>query len=601
MREGAPQSSQVFWRRCGWLALALAANAAFVAPGKSAGPPAPFRFAPAVHTARLAAQPELPTPGADLDPAPVPQGELLPPGGLQPLPPPPQFLVPFPQPWAGKIEIAPSQNGRVSLSTRDAPLRDVLSLLAQHEGLSIICAEEVNAMISVNLRDVYLEDALTSLVAAGGCTWVSQRGIIHVTSLHTSRRLAPGVQGRQVRVFRLDFVSARDLETAIKGMLSPVGVSYVMESSYNDNRKTSEVVVVEDLPEFLCRLEEYVAQVDQPPRQVLIEAHILQVELSDNNRHGVNFQHVMNFAGKSVNLKVAGFAVDDAPQAFLAEINGGNLEGLIEALKTTTDAKTLASPKVMVVNGQESRIQVGEQLGFRVTTTTETSTLESVEFLDVGVVLRVTPRISRSGQILLRVKPEVSSGQVNPETGLPQEETTEVETDVLLWDGQAIVIGGLIQEKDLDIQSKIPWLGDLYLVGKLFQRRQRDKARSEIIVALTPRIVPCCGPMTPADEMELMRARTPILYGPLHSVPRPWEPRMPDALENPQRLPRVFRTVPPSITRDESCRPSIQPSDAHAPNVEYVAPPPVALEVSRQPLPAHVHRPHHLRPHRGLR
>ena len=106
------------------------------------------------------------------------------------------------------------------------------------------------------------------------------------------------------------------------------------------------------------------------------------------------------------------------------------------------------------------------------------------------MVLSVTPRITRDNRVLLRVKPEVSSGRVNIETGLPEEETSEVETSVLLRDGQGMVIGGLIQERDSNIQSKIHGLGDLHLIGKLFGHRELEKRRSEIIFVLTPHILP---------------------------------------------------------------------------------------------------------------
>jgi type II secretory pathway component GspD/PulD (secretin) len=205
-------------------------------------------------------------------------------------------------------------------------------------------------------------------------------------------------------------------------------------------------------------------------------------------------------------------------------------------LKTTTDAKTLASPRVLALNGQESRIQIGERFGYRVTRVTETAAVEDVEFLDLGVVLTVTARVSRDNRVLMRVKPEVSSGGLNPETELPEEETTEVETDVLLADGQGIVIGGLIQEKDSNVQNKLPWLGDLRWVGLAFQHRDVHKKRSEIIVTLMPRVLPYPAEYAAQDQMEMSRATTPLLYGPLCKNPRPWEPVLPDTLYNPRLL-----------------------------------------------------------------
>jgi hypothetical protein len=131
------------------------------------------------------------------------------------------------------------------------------------------------------------------------------------------------------------------------------------------------------------------------------------------------------------------------------------------------------------------------------------------------------------------VKPEVSSGLVNPDTGLPEEETTEVETNVLLPDGRGMVIGGLIQEKDSDSQSKVAWLGDVWVVGKLFQRKTVSRERVEIIITLLPRIVPPEIPCDSPHDIELQHSMSPVVQGPLDRAYRPWEPVFRDAWFNP--------------------------------------------------------------------
>ena len=151
--------------------------------------------------------------------------------------------------------------------------------------------------------------------------------------------------------------------------------------------------------------------------------------------------------------------------AIFARIDARRIDGLLHLLKTTTDSKTLASPRVMVTDGQTAGIQVGEQLGYKVVTVTETSALEEVKFLEVGVVLEVTPHISRDNRVLMRVRPEVSDGRINPTTLLPEEETSELETNVLLWDGQGVVIGGLIQERKIETQQKLAVMGSLHGCG----------------------------------------------------------------------------------------------------------------------------------------
>ncbi len=429
-----------------------------------------------------------------------------------------------------------SNGDRISLVVRDAPVGTVLALIAQQQGLNVVSSQSIDTVVSVTLQDVRLDQALSTLLSIAGYTWVRQEDIIVVTPVESASRLAPQLQGRVVRVFPLDFVAAVDVEKVVQGLLSAAGTAQIVESSNLDRRRTQESIIVEDLPQYVARVEEYVRRVDVPPRQVLIEAYILQVELTDNLRHGVNFRYLTEIAGSDVSLSTIGFANPLASPAFFLQIDGGDLDALLEALKSTTETRTLASPKVLAVNGQDARIQIGQRLGYFVTTTTETSTLQNVDFLDLGVVLTVTPTIGTDNRILMNVRPQVSSGQINPETGLPEEDTTEVESTVMLDDGQAMIIGGLIQEEDLESQQKIPLIGDLRLVGRLFQRRTMNRRRSEVIVCLVPRIVPMCGPVAARELHQVERATSPVLTPDLRRARRDFEPLLPDATRNPRTL-----------------------------------------------------------------
>ena len=452
-------------------------------------------------------------------------------------------------PSTGQLQVD-IQNDRITLTANEAPLDVVLSMIARQHGLSIVGSGTAGRTVTVGLSDAPLEDALTAILGVNGFTWTKRGNILMVAPLSKESVVPAAVQGREVRVFSLSYASASDIDRVVQGLLSPIGRSVAVESDSKDKRRTREQVIVEDLPDSIARIERYVSQADQPPRQVLIEAQVLKVDLKNECRHGVDFEQLVNVANADITLKSAGFANPSASPALLLGINGTEMDALIELIQLTTDAKTLARPKVLAVNGQEARVQIGEQLGYFITTTTQTSTLQNVEFLDVGIVLNVTPIIGDDGQVLMTVKPEVSSGTVNPATGLPEEETTEVETTVLLGDGQGMIIGGLIQEQDVDTQSKIPLLGDLWAVGKLFQKTTVTRERSEIIVALTPRILPYDGCNQVREKMNLMRVHTPLLEGPLKPVDRrAFEAELPDAIDNPRycdprRTPDVLTNHP---------------------------------------------------------
>ncbi|MEX0818124.1 MAG: secretin N-terminal domain-containing protein, partial [Pirellulaceae bacterium] len=342
---------------------------------------------------------------------------------------PDSYTIPLRQPSTGMV--LESDDGLISLVAHNASLPDVLTALAETQGLNLIMQDSVTAQLNTTLHRVPFQDALDVILSTSGHTWVRNRNVIQVTSISNAQNLAPETQGRLVEVFHLDYVSATDVSSVVQTMLSPAGSATMLESSEQDNRRTQEILVVQDLPGYIENIRHYIRKHDVPPRQVLVEAYILKVELSNDMKHGVNFEHFFNMSNNMFQLESRGFANPAANQGFMVNLSGGNLGAVIEMLESTTDAKTLASPKIRVLNGQTARIQVGEQLGFLVTTTTETSTTESVEFLDVGVVLEVTPRISSNGTVVMRVSPEVSSGQTNPDTGRPEKETTELQTDVM--------------------------------------------------------------------------------------------------------------------------------------------------------------------------
>lgn len=433
------------------------------------------------------------------------------------------------------LDVKLSQDGKVSIVAQNAPVGEVLELLSRTQGFNLVQSSASDGRdVTISLKEVTWEKALDAITAIAGLTWVQRDQIIMISSLDQSSAVLPQVQNREIRVFELDYASVEEVEVSVQGLLSPVGQVSIHQTAAEDVRQNKNMIVVEDLPAFIARIEDYIHQVDQAPRQVMIEARVLQIALTGNYLHGVNLLY--QFAGpngSTLSLSTRGFANALAPQALLFTLASDNLNAVIEALERTTDSKTLAAPRVLCVNGQQARVQVGGQLGFRVLTTTQTSTLEQIQFLNTGVILRITPYITRDNQVLMTVQPEVSTGQINAQ-GLPEAQTTTVQTQVLLPDGQGMVIGGLIQETYNDRQQKIPVIGDIRWVGRLFQRREVDRQRTEVIIALVPRIVPYDCPTAERDREELLRTDAPIFRGALGKNPRPWEPKLYDACENPR-------------------------------------------------------------------
>ena len=231
----------------------------------------------------------------------TPAAETQAPASMEELPPGPLKAV---LPLAGAAPVEglkllqdDKEKGLITLIVRDKPLSQVLALLAQTQQLNIVAANDIDVMISITLRKVPVEEALSAVLAVANYTWVKRGNIILITSVADSVNLPADVQGRQIQVFDLDFASAAGVSETVQNFLSPIGKVSVTSSSHANNRLTQERIVVEDLPESLARITAYIAQIDRPPRQVLIEAHVLQVTLDDTTRCGVNLnQLVRNFA-----------------------------------------------------------------------------------------------------------------------------------------------------------------------------------------------------------------------------------------------------------------------------------------------------------------
>ncbi len=165
-----------------------------------------------------------------------------------------------------------------------------------------------------------------------------------------------------------------------------------------------------------------------------------------------------------------------------------NVALFIRALESITDTTVLANPKILALNKQKGQIIVGRRDGFLTTTVTQTQSIQTVEFLETGTQLVFRPFIGDDGFIRVELHPEDSSGFVNAQ-GLPSEQTTEVTTNVIVRDGETILIGGLFREVTTDARSQIPWLGSLPGVGALFRSNNESTGREEVIMLLTVHIV----------------------------------------------------------------------------------------------------------------
>lgn len=412
-----------------------------------------------------------------------------------PPPPGPNEIPLAPPRPPGELKVE-AQNELVSIFARDADLRVLLATVAQENRINIIPSQEVTGTVSVTLHDKPVLLALDAILRVHGYTWQILDNILYVSKPDNKLNQNPSILGLQLQVFELNYIAAIDAEKVITGLLSPGGRVFAQASTNKNPRQSGERLIVEDFPDRIQRIAEYIQHVDIPPRQVLIEAQVLQVNLSEDERHGVNLDQLFRLGDGRVVVEAAGMATTaTGVPTFKLGVESTDLNAVIEFLKSKSNVRTLATPKLLVITGQEGKIQVGSKLGYTTLQQNQTSTIQNVEFLELGVILTVEPIVTQDGQVLMKVQPQVSGGRINPDTSLPEEETTQTETTVLLPDGKGMIIGGLIKEDDSKKSSWVPYLGEIPILGGLFRKRTASSARSEVIIALTPHIVPYRDPI----------------------------------------------------------------------------------------------------------
>jgi type II secretory pathway component GspD/PulD (secretin) len=258
---------------------------------------------------------------------------------------------------------------------------------------------------------------------------------------------------------------------------------------------------------------------DARPRQVLVEAVILQVQLTDTTSLGVNFNALAGLDFRDLTTTSATPVTNPTTNANAssttvaknftdwAHINTqtgvvpgqglnigvltNNVAVFINALELVTDTVILANPKVLALNKQRANVIIGQRVPFVTTTNTETTAVQTVSFLDVGTELIFRPFISDDGYVRLEIHPKVSSYVQYGTTSapLPGEKTTECTANVMVKDGHTIVIGGLFDENTSVTRSQVPGLGNIPILGWLFRSNGDSTIRSEVIVLLTPHII----------------------------------------------------------------------------------------------------------------
>jgi type IV pilus assembly protein PilQ len=407
-----------------------------------------------------------------------------------------------------------NSKAKVTIDVQDVPLDTALRILSKQFGLSIITAKNVQTTVSARFSDVTLKQAMDSLVTINGFAYRAKGGVIEVYAPATAVT-ADGIP--KVQTFQLKYANAAKLKELVN--------SFIGKNGKVEADPGSNTLVVYDEDNALQAIAKIVAELDEPDPQVTIGAEIIEASTDASEKLGINWSTRISASGAkrpitfpfdqdkhggsfvpqnrlgSATPEEADFSTNSAfPNAIPDDFTFGTLDAtglsaVLEIIKSDNSSNLIANPEITTLNNREARINIGQTVPVPIYTTnleTGVTAVTGFQEIETGTILSVTPQVNAGGEsVTLLVKPEISEildfkGQFDER---PLTASRKAETTVRLRDGETLVIGGLVSEKNGESVTKVPLLGDIPLLGWLFKSTSATKTKSSLYIFVTPRVM----------------------------------------------------------------------------------------------------------------
>ncbi|MCF7805813.1 MAG: secretin and TonB N-terminal domain-containing protein [Candidatus Marinimicrobia bacterium] len=425
----------------------------------------------------------------------------------------------------------------MSLEFVDADLKHVLRLIAKQNQLNIITNDQLSGTVTVNFQEVTLKGALEAILVSNGYNYVIKDNIIIVKE--RGQRMLGEVE---TRVYEFDYIEAPDAISALSNVVtSEHGEMEIFRRSKpgGSNQTTtrtstggSKYMVITDVPDNFPQIEDVIDQIDVPVPQVMIAVKFIETRLDHEDTRGINWTVKARLQGGppqsrtgtttggtgttvggtgttgGIGTGSAGFPVFGEYQSLdVATLNLQEFQAVLEMLFTKGNSRLLSDPRITTLDNQAATIEVGttvpvlvpQQQGAQGGGVSGFGFVQNTfEDIDINISLRVLPRVNPNRYITMSVEPlvEAITGYSGPDQDRPIVASRSAQTQVMIKDGETIAIGGLIKEDKFETYKKVPILGDIPLVGRLFQYKSKQTEKTDLIIFITPNIV---GPVTQAQ------------------------------------------------------------------------------------------------------
>jgi type IV pilus assembly protein PilQ len=364
---------------------------------------------------------------------------------------------------------ARAQGERFTLDAHDADLADVIRLLGARAGQNVVADGSLKPQrVTLRLKDVTFDEALATLTTAYGLRAHRDARVVFVGDAASMLRRFPdaAAAGGSTEAIPLRNVRASEAVKLIRAAV-PDGTLLA-----EDHRNA---VLVGGADDVRATARALLRDLDAPGRQVMIEVRVADVQpVNDNTNVGVQFGGPGYGSG----------ALAQFPYALTKSALTVNAQ--IDALVQRGRASILAQPRIATLNNHEASLLVGEQ--YPVVSVNQQTGLPSVQTIDVGVRLRLTPTIGADGTITAELHPEYSQ-IIGLNNSFPIVANRKVDATLRVHDGETIVLGGLFQDVDSETVTKFPLLGDLPVLGGVFRNRQSSHTKDEVVFFITPHVL----------------------------------------------------------------------------------------------------------------
>jgi general secretion pathway protein D len=305
--------------------------------------------------------------------------------------------------------------------------------------------------------------------------------------------------------------------------------------SISANLESNSLMILATPSEF-AMVEGALKHLDVPPLEVMIDATLAEVTLTDQLRFGVQWSYLTKQGPVGFSEASTGGIAQQFPGLSFLYTGNSSISAVLSSLETFTRVKVLSSPKLLVLNNREAELKIGDQVPVitqsAVSTVTSDSTIvNSVQLMDTGVILRVVPRVNKNGLVTLEISQEVSDvGATTTSTiNSPTIHQRQMSSTVEVRDGETIALGGLIRESISNARDGLPFLSRIPGLGALFGSTSNEKDRTELVVLITPRVIRSSD--DGADLMDDLRTQFKALRDvmPPRPTPTPGKTARPDA------------------------------------------------------------------------